>query len=62
MNVTHSGMNSTTAENLIRMLLDAVLQQVRLPFSSLNADFFLLNLLRGPEVEDDQAKLYGDIV
>ena len=49
-------------ECLIRMLLDAVLQQVRLPFNSLNAGFFLLNLLRGPEVEDDQAKLYGDIV
>lgn len=49
-------------ECLIRMLLDAVLQQVRLPFSSLNADFFQLNLQRGPEVEDDQAKLYGDIV
>ncbi|MGH2789027.1 MAG: hypothetical protein ACRDJV_14155 [Actinomycetota bacterium] len=49
-------------ECLIRMLLDAVLQQVRLPFNSLNAGFFQLNLLRGPEVEDDQAKLYGDIV
>lgn len=49
-------------ECLIRMLLDAVLRQVKLPFNSLNAGFFQLNLLRGPEVEDDQAKLYGDIV
>ena len=49
-------------ECLIRMLLDAVLQQVRLPFNSLNAGFFQLNLQRGPEVEDDQAKLYGEIV
>lgn len=49
-------------ECLIRMLLDAVLQQVRLPFNALDAGFFSLNLLRGPEVEDDQAKLYGDIV
>lgn len=49
----------TLLECLIRMLLDAALQQVRIPFESLRAGAFSLTLLRGPEVEDDQVKLYG---
>lgn len=46
-------------ECLIRMLLDAALVPVRLPFESLRAGAFSLTLTRGPELEDDQTKLYG---
>lgn len=46
-------------ECLIRMLLDAAVRQVQLPFSVLRAGAFSLALLRGPEIEDDQIKLYG---
>jgi hypothetical protein len=47
-------------ECLLRMVLQAVLQNVRLPFQVLTAGAFSLALLRGPEVEDDQVKLYGN--
>ena len=50
-------------ECLILQLLRAVLATVRLPFSGIPvAGVFTLQLLRGPEVEDDQMKLYGDAV
>jgi len=50
-------------ECLILQLLQAVLSTVRLPFSGIPvAGVFTLQLLRGPEVEDDQVKLYGDAV
>jgi hypothetical protein len=50
-------------ECLILQLLRAVLSTVRLPFSGIPlAGVFTLQLLRGPEVEDDQMKLYGDAV
>lgn len=50
-------------ECLILQLLRAVLSTVRLPFSGIPvAGVFTLQLLRGPEVEDDQMKLYGDAI
>ncbi|WP_328842636.1 hypothetical protein [Streptomyces sp. NBC_00258] len=49
-------------ECLVLTLLRAVLSSVALPFESLRAGAFSLNLLRGPETEDDQLKLYGAAV
>ena len=50
-------------ECLVLALLGAVLTTVRLPFSGIPvAGAFTLLLLRGPETEDDQVKLYGDAV
>jgi hypothetical protein len=49
-------------ECVIRMLLDAVLSSVRLPFHAVSAGAFAFALVRGPNVEDDQLKLYGNIV
>jgi hypothetical protein len=47
-------------ECIIRMILDAVLANVQLPFNALTAGAFSLILLR-VEIEDDQVKLYGDV-
>jgi hypothetical protein len=50
-------------ECLILQLLRGVLSTVRLPFSGIPVAAGLTLLLqRGPEVEDDQVKLYGDAV
>jgi hypothetical protein len=49
-------------ECLIRMLLDAALGAVRLPFTAVTAGAFAFALLRGPEVEEDQLKLYGNVL
>ncbi|GAB2838020.1 hypothetical protein [Streptomyces daliensis] len=49
-------------ECLVLTLLRAVLDGVALPFDALSAGAFSLNLLRGPESEDDQLKLYGAAV
>jgi hypothetical protein len=48
-------------ECILRMILQAVLGNIRLPFHALTAGAFSLALLRGPEIGDDQAKLYGDV-
>jgi hypothetical protein len=52
----------TLLECLIRMLLDAALGAVRLPFEAVTAGAFAFALVRGPEVEDDQLKLYGNVL
>jgi hypothetical protein len=52
----------TLLECLIRMLLDAALGAVRLPFSAVTAGAFAFALVRGPELEDDQLKLYGNVL
>jgi hypothetical protein len=52
----------TLLECLIRMLLDAALGTVRLPFNAVTAGAFAFALVRGPEVEDDQLKLYGNVL
>lgn len=48
-------------ECLILMILSAVLSNVQLPFNTLSVGAFSLILSRGPEVEDDQVKLYGGV-
>jgi hypothetical protein len=52
----------TLLECLLRMLLDAALGTVRLPFLAVTAGAFAFALVRGPEVEDDQLKLYGNVL
>ena len=47
-------------ECIIRMMLDAVLANIQLPFNALTAGAFSLILMR-VEVKDDQIKLYGDV-
>lgn len=48
-------------ECLIRMLLQAALANVKLPFKALSMGAFQLILVRGPEVEQDQVQLYGNV-
>jgi hypothetical protein len=49
-------------ECLMLTMLQAVLSNVRIPIDTFTAGGFVLSLLRGPELEDDQAKLYGDVM
>ena len=49
-------------ECLIRMMLRAALDNVHIPLNALSAGFFKLILQRGPEISDDQVKVWGDIV
>jgi hypothetical protein len=58
--VTPDGLEAVL-ECLIRMLLDAALSGVVLPLQALRAGAFTLTLQRGPEIEDDQIKVYGDV-
>jgi hypothetical protein len=48
-------------ECLVRMVLQAALDQARIPFRIITAGAFKIVLTRGPEIEDDQVKLYGDV-
>jgi hypothetical protein len=48
-------------ECLIRMMLQAALDNVRLPFHALTMGAFALILQRGPEIADDQIELFGDV-
>lgn len=48
-------------ECLLRMLLDAAIRPMVLPLEALRAGAFTITPLRGPEIEDDQIKLYGDV-
>lgn len=48
-------------ECVIRMILQAVLANIRLPFHALTMGAFSLILVRGPVLADDQVKLYGDV-
>jgi hypothetical protein len=48
-------------ECLLRMILQAVLANVRLPFHALSMGAFSLILTRGPEVDHDQVKLFGKV-
>ncbi len=48
-------------ECLLLQILRAVLADVRLPLEALRAGAFTLTLARGPEVEDDQIKVYGNL-
>jgi hypothetical protein len=46
---------------LIRMMLDATLENVELPFHALSAGAFQLILESGPIVDEDQVEVWGDI-
>ena len=48
-------------ECLVRMVLQSALDQASIPFRMITAGAFKLILTRGPEIEDDQVKLYGDV-
>lgn len=48
-------------ECLMLQILRAILSQVRLPLATLRAGAFSLTLTRGPEIEDDQTKVYGNL-
>ena len=48
-------------ECILRMVLQAFLDQLRLPFQALTIAFFNLILQRGPSIENDQLELWGDI-
>lgn len=51
----------TILECLLLMILRAVLASVRLPLRALRAGAFTLTLTRGPEIQDDQLKIYGTL-
>lgn len=46
---------------LVRMLLNAALSQVHLPFDVIGGGFFKLILQAGPTVADNQIKMWGDV-
>lgn len=48
-------------ECLMLQVLRAVLADVRLPLTTLRAGAFSLTLVRGPEIEGDQIKVYGNV-
>jgi hypothetical protein len=50
----------SVVECILRMVLQAVIRNVRLPFHALTAGAFSLALTRGPEIADDQVKIYGN--
>lgn len=49
-------------ECLLLQILRAVLREVRLPLQALRAGAFTLSLVQGPEIEDDQIKMYGNLI
>ena len=51
----------TMLECLIRMMLQAALDQVHLPFHALTAGAFSLALTRGPEISNDMLQLWGTL-
>jgi hypothetical protein len=51
----------TVLECLLRMVLQAVLDTVKLPFKALSAGAFTVALTRGPEIADDQLKVWGTV-
>lgn len=51
----------SVVECLLRMILQAVLDTVRLPFQAISAGAFTLALTRGPEIADDQLKVWGTV-
>jgi len=49
-------------ECLLRMVLAAALANINLPFQALDLGVFKLILEQGPEISDDQVKVWGNIV
>jgi hypothetical protein len=48
-------------ECIMRMILNAALQNIRIPIPSLSLDAFSLTLTQGPTIERDQVKVWGVI-
>jgi hypothetical protein len=48
-------------ECVIRMILQALLDNISIPFKAITIGFIQLILERGPEIDDDQIKMWGDI-
>jgi hypothetical protein len=48
-------------ECLIREMLDNALSQIRLPLPAIRAGAFKLIVTRGPEIDDDRIKAFGDV-
>jgi hypothetical protein len=48
-------------ECLLRMMLDAAISNLVLPFQALSVGAFSLVLLRGPELNNDHIKIYGTV-
>jgi len=48
-------------DELLRMLLTGALENVQIPFSAINAGAFKLILQQGPEICDNQVKVWGDV-
>jgi hypothetical protein len=46
---------------LLRMILNALLADVQLPFDIIDANFVKLILEAGPTIADDQIKIWGDV-
>jgi hypothetical protein len=51
----------TILECIILMILKALLSGISIPFSALTIGFIQIILQRGPEIEEDQIKMWGDI-
>jgi hypothetical protein len=49
-------------ECVIRMILEGAISTVHIPFEAVTFRSVTLILARGPEVADDQVKLYGDLL
>jgi hypothetical protein len=52
---------ASIVECILRMVLQAFLDRLRLPFHALTIGFFTLILQRGPEIANDQIEVWGDI-
>lgn len=46
---------------LLEMILNALLASVQLPFDLIDADFVKIALEAGPDIADDQIKIWGDV-
>jgi hypothetical protein len=51
----------TVLECLLRMILAAALGNINLPFQAFSLGAFKLILEQGPEISDDQVKVWGNI-
>ena len=55
------GVLEMVVDCIIRMMLNALLENVQLPFHVLSAGAFQLILEQGPTIDQDQVEVWGDI-
>ncbi len=48
-------------ECIMRLIVNAVLQNIRIPIPSLTLDAFSLSITDGPRIEEDQIKVWGTV-